>query len=137
MPISLALGTVRTPEFLVKHKTYTMEIRSQWRLPTHALQCRMGFTLIPTDPASNTCRVEPLIELEWSVFDGDRVVAHGSDEGWSNSFAAGSSYLSRYIGHFMGEAKHKYVVAVKFTKDGSELNVTNPRLVIELPGFSF
>ena len=71
------------------------------------------------------------------MFDGDRVVAHGSDKGWSNSFSAGASYLSRYIGHFKGEAKHRYVVEVRFTKDGGTLNVTNPRLVVEPPGFSF
>lgn len=137
MPVSLAAGLVRTPEFPVKHKWYTMEIRSEWRLPSHELQCKMGFTLVPTDPESNTCRIQPLIDLDWSVLDGDQVVAHGSAKDWTNDFEAGAKYLSRIIGQFEGQSKHRYVIEVRFAKDASALDVTNPRLVISPPEFSF
>jgi len=127
MPISLAIGTVRTPEFPVKHKPYDIDIRAQWNLPTDELKCRMGFELSPGYPQ---CRLEPLIEADWTVWEGDHVVAHGLDKGKSGDFEAGACYLARTIGTFAGESKHKYVVEVKLTKDGTPLNVTNPRIVV-------
>lgn len=97
-----------------------------------------GLRVSPLGPTKQHLhRERPLIELEWRVLDGDRIVAHGSDRGWSNNFEAGARDLSRYVGHFMGESKRKYVVEVRFSRDGSALNVTNPRLVVARPGFSF
>ena len=129
MPISLSLGTVRTPEFPVKRKTYWIEIRAQWNLPTDELKCRMGFELSPGYPQ---CRLESLIEADWTVWDGDRAVARGSDKTKSGDFEAGACYLGRFMGKFEGESKHKYVVEIKFTKDGTPLNLTNPRLIVDL-----
>jgi hypothetical protein len=134
MPVSLAAGTVRTPEFPVKHKYYNITIESQWLLPAEELRCRMGFKVSPSD---NHCKLESVLETDWRVLDGDRVVAHGSDKGRTTAFEADSHYLTRDIGSFQGEVKHKYVVEVTFVKDGSLLNVTKPRLIVEPPGFSF
>ena len=89
----------------------------------------MGFELSPGYPK---CELEPLIEADWTVWDGDRVFAHGLDKGKSGNFEAGACYLARTIGAFKGEFKHKYVVEVKFMKDGAPLNVTNPRLVVTI-----
>jgi len=134
MPISLAAGTVQTPEFTAKHKIYWIAIQSQWLLPTVVLRCKMGFGVVPP---SDHCRSEAVLEADWKVFDGDRVVAQGSAKGMSPDFEAGKDYLRRYIGRFDGESKHKYVVKVTFTKDGSSLDVTNPRLIVAPPDFAF
>jgi len=57
--------------------------------------------------------------------------------GIGSEFEAGKDYIARYIGDFQAESKHKYVVEVTFTKDGSSLNVTNPRLIVAPPDFAF
>ncbi len=128
MPISLAAGnTVRTPEFAVKHKRYLIEIEAQKRPAPDELGCKMGFQLIPSD---NDCKVEPVIEVDWKVLDGDRIVAHGHDAGKSTAFEADRCYLARIIGEFEGERKHKYVLEVTFTKDETPLNPYDPHLVL-------
>ena len=134
IPISLAIGTVKTPEFVTKHDLYLMEIEAQWLLPAVELRCKMGFGVVPP---TDKCRAQAVIELEWRVLDGENVVAHGSAGGISDQFEAGQEYLGRYIGQFQGQSKHKYIVELTFTKDGSSLNVTNPRLVVSPPGFAF
>jgi hypothetical protein len=134
IPISLAIGSVKTPEFVAKHDLYFMEIEAQWLLPAGELKCKMGFGVVPPN---DKCRAEEVVEVEWRVLDGESVVAHGSAGGISDQFEAGKDYLGRYIGQFQGQSKHKYVVELTFTKDGSSLNVTNPRLVVSPPGFAF
>jgi hypothetical protein len=134
IPISLAVGTVKTPEFVAKHDLYFMEIEAQWLLPTGELKCKMGFGVVPP---TDKCRAKAVIEVEWRVFDGESVVAHGSAGGISDQFEAGKDYLGRYIGEFQGQSKHKYVVELTFKKDASSLNVTNPRLVVSPPGSPF
>jgi hypothetical protein len=134
MPVSLAAGTVRTPEFVVKNKYYIIDIDAKWLLPTDELRCRMGFAASPSD---NHCKWEPLLETRWRVLDGDRVVAESFDKGRTTSFEADSHSLTRSIGSFRGEAHHRYAVELTFMKDASILNVTQPRLIVEPPGFSF
>ncbi len=43
-----------------------------------------------------------------------------------------SDIMDRYLGQFDGEANKKYVVEVKFIKDGTPLNKFNPRLVVRM-----
>jgi hypothetical protein len=125
---------VRTPEFPGKHKWFNIEIEAQWLLSTEELRCRMGFAVSPSD---DHCKFDSVLETDWKVLDENSVVAQGSDKGRSGSFEADSKYLTRWIGRFQGQAKHKYVVEVTFVKDGRLLNVTKPRLIVEPPGFSF
>lgn len=134
MPVSLAVGTVRTPEFIAKHRIYWIAIQSQWLLPTENLRCKMGFGVVPP---SDQCKSEIVLDGNWRVLEGDRVVAQGAIERISPDFDAGKDYLRRYIGKFNGESKHKYVVEVTLSEDGSSLNVTNPRLIVAPPEFSF
>jgi hypothetical protein len=134
MPVSLAAGTVRTPEFVVRNKYYVIDIDAKWLLPDDELRCRMGFVISPSD---NHCKLEPLLETKWRVLDGDRVVAEGFDKGRTTHFEADNHALTRNIGGFRGEANHRYSVELIFMKDASVLNVTQPRLTVEPPGFSF
>ncbi len=134
MPISLALGTVHTPEFVTKHKIYSIAIQSEWRLPAVVLRCKLGFGVVPP---TDKCRAQAVLEADWKVLEGDHIVAQGHAGGISDEFEAGKDYIARYIGNFQGESKHKYVVEVTFTKDGSSLDVTNPRLIVSPPEFSY
>ena len=134
MPTSLAIGTIRTPEFVTKHKIYSIAIRSEWLLPAVVLRCKMGFGVVPP---SEECRAQAVLEADWRVLEGNRVVAQGHSGGISNQFEAGKDFIARYIGDFQGESKHKYIVEVTFTKDGRSLDVTNPRLIVSPPEFSY
>lgn len=128
MPISLALGTTRSPEFIAKHEHYMISIRAKWLLPTEELKCRMGFRFTWEDHTQ--CASGPVIGVEWSALEGNRIVAQGSDSGLSDRFAVSANYLVRDIGSFEGESKHKYSVLLKFTQDGSVLNVAQPHLYV-------
>lgn len=94
----------------------------------------MGFGVVPP---TQECRAQAVIEADWKVLDGDRVIAKGHAGGISDEFEAGQDYIARYIGQFQGQSKHKYILELTFTKDGSSLDVTNPRLIISPPEFSF
>jgi hypothetical protein len=134
MPISLAAGVVRTPEFSAKRGYYNIDIAVKWLLPTDELRCKMGFAVSPSD---NHCKWASLIDLKWRVLDGNEVVAEGTDSGRNNNFDADSDTLSRNVANFKAAAHHKYVVELTLLKDARALNVTQPRLTVEQPGFSF
>jgi hypothetical protein len=127
MPVSLAVGTVRTPEFPVQHQPYLIIIRAEKRLPIADMNCMMGLTTGPLD--STNCDKEPLLQVDWTLWDNGQFVqrgkAHRRDGG---GWAADS--IDKYLGHFVGEKNKKYVLEVKFTKDGSVLDVTNPHLIV-------
>ena len=129
MPVSLALGTVRTPEFAVRHEAYFIMIQAEKRLPYVDMKCMMGLTAGPLE--GSECNKEPILKANWTVLDGEHIVAQGS-----NRTEAGAEYTKEYmfkfLGMFMGESGKKYVVEVKFTKDGTPLNVTNPHLIVIL-----
>ena len=134
MPISLAIGTVRSPEFVAKHDLYQMRIEAEWRLPAVELRCKMGFGVVPP---TDKCRAQAVLEIQWRVLDGEIVVAHGSAGGISSEFEADKDLLGRYIGSSQGQSKHKYTVELTFAKDGSSLDVTHPRLIVSPPDFAF
>lgn len=134
MPISLRRGIVRTPEFSAKRGYYNIDIEVKWLLPTDELRCKMGFAVTPSD---NHCKWASLLDLKWRVLDGSEIVAEGTDSGRNNSFDADSDTLSRNVANFKAIAHHKYIVELTFLKDASALNVAQPRLIVEQPGFSF
>jgi hypothetical protein len=127
MPVSLAVGTVRTPEFPVKGQPYLIMIEAEKRLPFADMNCMLGLETPLPDPK---CNQEPLLQADWVVWDEGHVVDRGSVHrrdgrgGWANAS------IDRFLGHFVGERNKKYVLEVKFTKDGSALNVTNPHLIV-------
>lgn len=131
IPISLAKGTIRTPEFPVRRSSvYNIVIDVRWLLPTAELRCKMGFAVSPSD---NQCDGQSLLRLSWRVLDGNQIVAEGVDDDRNGDFDANSRSLIKHIGHFKGKAKHRYVVEVTFKEDASQLNVTQPHLIVETP----
>lgn len=127
MPVSLALGTVRTLEFAVKREAYFIMIQAEKRLPFHEQECMMA---LPSGPTMREgCDGEPLLQADWTVWDEGRLVARGTipSEGWGMYT---DQHMFKIIGPFMGESGRKYVVEMKFTKDGARLNACNPHLIV-------
>jgi hypothetical protein len=128
MPVSLAVGTVRTPEFAVKHEAYFIMIQAEKRLPFHDQECTMGLSPWRT-VGEQDCTEPPLLQADWTVLDGERVVSRGTSPRYSGAMYT-NQHMYKTLGSFMGKSNTKYVVEVKFTKDGSPLNVSNPHLIV-------
>ena len=128
LPVSLAVGTVQTPEFPVDSHWYWILIQVEEPLPFNQMRCMMGAVGGPWD-SSYCSSDDPLLRADWTVWDGEQVLYHGSlpDHG-SSMFT--NKYIFRFLGKFPGEAGRKYVVKVTFTKDGTPLNVASPHLIV-------
>jgi hypothetical protein len=126
MPVSLAVGTVRTPEFVVDSQLYDILIQVEKPFIFNRMTCMMGVSDSPIDHCRSN---EPLLRADWTVWDGEHIVDHGSiPDRCACSFD--KEYIYKFLGYFSGEAGKKYTVEVKFTNDGTPLNVANPRLII-------
>ena len=72
---------------------------------------------------------DPLLRADWTVWDGDHIVDHGSST-TSGDDKFTDKYIFKFLGKFAGEAGKKYVLEVKFTKNGTPLNIANPHLIV-------
>jgi hypothetical protein len=128
MPLSLAIGTVRTPEFSMGSEWYDILIQVEKPLPLDQMECMLGVTLGPLDE-SGCSTDDPLLRADWAVWDGGRIVDKGSIP---NRCACKfeDKYIYKLLGRFSEEAGKKYVVEVKFTKDGTRLNLAHPHLIV-------
>jgi len=128
MPVSLAIGTVQTPEFSVASHWYWIMVQVEKPLPFQQMECMMGVTAGPLD--SKDCSSnDPLLRADWTVSEEGRIVSSGSSttQAWAKHT---KQYIFKFLGSFSAEAGKKYVVQVKFTKDGTQLNVANPHLIV-------
>src|SRR5258707_2044928 len=96
IPVSLAVGTVRTPEFRVKNQNYLIMIQAERRLPYADMRCMMGLTYGAFDRFN--CDKETLLQADWTVRDGERVVAQGSVHGKDGEFDSAKRYIFSHLG---------------------------------------
>jgi len=118
-------------EFLVKHEVYTISIQVERTIPSPELNCMIGVKAFPC--VLDHCEmlhIETLLEADWTVWDGDHAVAQGSVYGVNFHVSSTKELLSKQIGDFVGEKNKRYVLEMKFTKDGTPLNVTNPHVIV-------
>ena len=128
MPVSLAVGTVRAPDFPVIFDDYDIIIQADRGLSVNQMMCMMGVTSDPFE-LKECSSDDPLLRADWTVWDGEHTVGHGSSSG-SGGRKVANDHIWKLLGGFAGEAGKKYVVEVKFTKDGTPLNVAHPRLIV-------
>jgi hypothetical protein len=126
MPVSLSPGTVQTPEFSAMSERYDIIIQVEKPFPFLKMQCMMGVTLGPLDVKDCNSN-DPLLQADWTVWDGEQLVDNGSIP---DGCAFEDKYIYRSLGSFAGEAGKKYIVQVRFIKDGTALNVANPHLIV-------
>lgn len=128
MPVSLAVGTVRTPEFSGIGQVYDIMIQVEKPLPILQMICMMGVASGLRDPKDCSAD-DPLLRADWMALDGGHVV----DKGATPTRCACKSekkYIYKFLGSFIAERGKKYVVEVKFTKDGTALDVAHPHLIV-------
>lgn len=132
VPISLAVGTVRTPEFLVVKHWYWILVQVEKSLPFEKMNCMMGVYSSPLD-LKDCSSDDPLLRAEWVVRDGDAIVWAGSSKTTGDGMWE-EKHIYKFLGGFPAQNGKKYVVEVKFTRDGTPLNVANPRLIVVKQG---
>ena len=138
MPVSLAVGTVQTPEFSVASHGYWIMVQVEVPLSIQQaqfrhLQCMMGVTSggLDTQDCSSD---DPQLRADWAVWDGEHMVDQGSSTIVGDG-KIGGHHIFKFLGKFRGESGRKYILKVKFTKDGTPLNVANPHLIVTKVGY--
>jgi hypothetical protein len=127
MPVSLAVGTVRTPEFAPPSHWYWILLQVEKPLPFRDMQCMTGVKDGTDDFAD--CAKEPLIDAHWIVLSEGQIISQGSSSGFGDAKFT-KDYIFKFLGSFSTLPGKKYVLEVKFTKDGTPLNVANPHLIV-------
>jgi hypothetical protein len=130
MPVSLAAGRVRTPEFPVEKRSQLYDIMLQFEkpLPFRRMECMVGVTLGPLD-RGDCEKDDPVLQADWTVWEGGRIVEWGTIPDECACIFTDKNIFKR-VGSFPSEAGRTYVVQVHFTKDGSGLNLANPHLLV-------
>ncbi|MGB6974362.1 MAG: hypothetical protein WBD67_06740 [Terracidiphilus sp.] len=129
VPVSLAVGAVRTPEFSPRKASwYWIMVQVEKPLPFPQMICMMGVTSGPLE-SKNCTSEDPLLRADWTVWSEGQVVSSGSSTTKADA-AFTKENIFKFLGKFPAEAGKKYVLEVKFTKDGTPLNVANPHLIV-------
>ena len=132
LPVSLAVGTVRTPEFSPPTHWYWIMVQVEKPLPFNQMQCMMGVTTNPFE-AKNCTSDDPLLSAEWTVLEDGKIVSSGSSTAKADDKYTKEN-IFKFLGKFPALSGKKYVLEVKFTKDGTPLNVANPHLIVTKMG---
>jgi len=129
IPVSLAVGTVRTPEFSPRKTSWHwIMVQVERPLPTEQLKCMMGTTMNRFDSKDCTSD-DPLLRADWTVWEDGKIALSGSSTTQADAKYTNGN-IFKFFGGFPALSGHKYVLEVKFTKDGTPLNVANPHLIV-------
>jgi hypothetical protein len=96
------------------------------------MECMTGVTAGPLDSKDCTSS-DPLLRADWTVWNEGQIVSSGSSTTEADAKFT-KEYIFKFLGSFPASVGKKYVVEVKFTKDGTPLNVANPHLIIVKQG---
>lgn len=133
MPVSLKAGSMRTPEFITGKGPYEILVLVKKRLPGDAIDCMLGIRFSSDEPV---CKNEPALQVNWRLWSEGQVVAQGSTNAWRNVGVWAKDVIGRSIGWFDGKKGRKYTLELNFTKDGSALDIAEPRLVVQLSDYN-
>lgn len=129
VPVSLAVGIVRKPEFSPRKTSWHwIMVQVEKPFPPLQMRCMIGTTLGRLD-LKDCPNNDPLLQADWTVWEGEHVVAQGSNED-NCACKFDDKHIFRFLGKFPALSGNKYVLEVKFTKDGTPLNIANPHLIV-------
>jgi hypothetical protein len=133
LPISLAPGSVRTPEIktdLDGDYDIVMDLEG---FGIRGFRDQRVNCLLGLEPfVSNRCNGTPnLIDISWELFEGDKMVSEGNSG--KNPWATWSDTVERMIGRFKGEKGHHYTLVLDVKRNASELNTAHPKIKVQIP----
>jgi hypothetical protein len=128
VPISLAPGRFESPPFKPR-ASQGCEVALSFRssIPLDELNCLIGMGSMSMKPCSDS--QSNVLDVSWRVLSHGESVASGTFKGGNSGVSSG--LVETYMGLLDGEFGREYVVELNVVKDGSYLDRTNPRLVVE------
>jgi hypothetical protein len=128
MPISMAVGQVRTVPFKVnRNRLYTIRIVAKKTIPFDTLNCLLDMSI----ERPSQCKQPSVIKANWTLTSDGIIVAQGvSDTDSGGGWAA--DCIEREIGYFHSERGRNYLLNVNILADGTLLSETDPHLKIEV-----
>jgi hypothetical protein len=132
IPISMAIGHVRTREFKVNvNMPYTIDIEVQKTIPIQTLNCLLGTRVVGSSGTFEDCPDQPpVIRASWLLTSDGQTVAKGSSDDHRYGDWMKDS-VSRELGNFQSQSGRRYVLDVNLLADGSALALGNPRLKVK------
>jgi hypothetical protein len=137
IPMSMAIGHVRTPEFRVNLSAlFNIEIEVQKSIPFDRLNCLLGMDLLgPRSSARplGECPDQPsVVKASWVLTSDGITVASGSTDDGPRLGSWRNDSITRQLGAFQSQSGRRYVVDVDVLADGSALRQGNPQLKVEV-----
>jgi hypothetical protein len=129
IPVSLAEGTVRTPEFSPPAHWYWIMVQVEKPLPTKKMACMMAVADDSPQSQKDCPLSDRLLRADWTVWEDGKITYSGSSTTHADDKYT-TDNIFKFLGSFATLPGKKYVVEVKFTKDGTPLNVANPHLIV-------
>jgi hypothetical protein len=129
IPVALSVESVRTPEFSPPSSWYWILVQVEKPLPTKQMACMMA--VADDSPSSWTdCPLsDRLLRADWTVWDNGKIASSGSSTTHADGIYTRDN-IFKFLGKFPALSGHKYMLEVKFTKDGTPLNAANPHLIV-------
>ena len=128
--VPLTLGVWRSEPFPVGKHDYHVELEVDRRVPIEELDCDLG---PPRD--GHECSTQPLLDLEWKVWDGETLVKSWS----SHPIRAGAwseTSTSCFLGDFEGKRNGHFTLELDVKKDAGQLKDLHPRIqIVKNPGY--
>jgi hypothetical protein len=128
-PISLSNGIIATPEFRpVLNTDYYILVEVRRKIEFQRLNCLLG---LEDFHYFERCENAPeAIDISWVVTSAGDTIAQGRSQ--NNHGGWYSDTIDRTIGHFQGGKALPCKIRATINKDASELNQTNPRLIVSV-----
>jgi len=128
-PFQLRVGTVKTPQFKIDDSSeYLINIDFERKIEFQKLSCLIGMETLYPDRCKD---IPDTINLTWTLFKDDKVVAKGSSGDFKSRGYFGET-IGRTIGSFTGDKLAIYTFQVNILKNAEELDKTNPKIKIEV-----
>jgi hypothetical protein len=130
LPVSLVPGTIRTPEFKtdIDYWDYEIAIDFETKVDRQRMDCFLGGEANPA-----RCKGIPnLIDISWELFEGERVASKGNSGNTPGMTWEPAILYERTIGIFRAQKMHKYSLVLHVNRDASDLNIANPKIVVQI-----
>jgi hypothetical protein len=129
-PVPLTQGVWHSQAFPVGKHDYHIELEVDRQMPLHELDCDLG-----PPPPGQQCSTPPLLDLEWRIWDGTKLVKN-----WPampiRASAWSETSTSCFLGDFEGKRNGHFTLELNVKKDAGRLKDLRPRVqIVKNPGY--